>query len=58
MRPAGAAKAFGKLLRRGLACRVESDGRVLFKITDYGREVADQAKEARPELHHLMKRQL
>ncbi len=55
MRPAGAAKALGRLLHKGLASRAEADGLVLFKITDYGREMADQVKEARPELHHLMK---
>jgi hypothetical protein len=56
MRPAGAAKALARLLRKGLACRAEKGGTVLFTITDYGREMADQVREARPELHHLMRR--
>jgi hypothetical protein len=56
IRPAGAAKALGRLLHKGLASREEAEGKALFKITDYGREMADQVKEARPELHHLMKR--
>jgi hypothetical protein len=45
MKPAGAAKALAKLLNKGLACRTESAGIPLFKITDYGREMADQVKE-------------
>ena len=52
MRPAGAARAFGRLLHKGLACRAEN----VFRITDYGREMADQVKEARPELHSLIRR--
>jgi len=56
MRPAGAAKALVRLLHKGLASRGEEGGRVLFKITDYGREMVDQVKEARPELHHLIRR--
>ena len=55
MRPAGAAKAMVRLLRKGLACRSENDGKMLFTITDYGREMADQVKEARPELHHMIR---
>ncbi|MBV8879662.1 MAG: hypothetical protein JO332_06860, partial [Planctomycetaceae bacterium] len=54
MRPAGAAKALARLLHKGLACRTGDHGSLLFKITDYGREMADQVKEARPELHSLM----
>jgi hypothetical protein len=56
MRPAGAAKALARLLNKGLACRAENGGRVLFTITDYGREMADQVKEGRPELYYLMRR--
>jgi hypothetical protein len=56
MRPAGAAKALARLLNKGLASRTDDAGVVLFKITDYGREMADQVKEARPELHHLLRR--
>ena len=56
MRSAGAARALARLLHRGLASRAEADGRVVFRITDYGREMADQVKEARPELHSLMRR--
>jgi hypothetical protein len=52
MRPAGAARAFGRLLHKGLASRAEN----VFRITDYGREMADQVKEARPELHSLIRR--
>ncbi len=55
MRPAGAVRALGRLLRKGLACRAQDEGTVLFRITDYGREMADQVKEARPELHELLK---
>ena len=56
MKPAGAAKALARLLNKGLASRAESSGRVLFTITDYGREIADQVKEGRPELYTLMRR--
>ena len=56
MRPAGAARALGRLLNKGLASRIEIEGAALFKITDYGREMADQVKEYRPELHSLIKR--
>lgn len=56
MRPAGAAKTLVRLLKRGLASRAEEGGKELFTITDYGREMADQVKEARPELHHLIAR--
>lgn len=56
MRPAGAAKALGRLLHKGLASRAEQGGSPLFKITDYGREMADQVKEARPELFSLLRR--
>jgi hypothetical protein len=52
MRPAGAARAFGRLLHKGLASREAN----VFRITDYGREMADQVKEARPELHSLIRR--
>lgn len=52
MRPAGAARAFGRLLHKGLASRTED----IFRITDYGREMADQVREARPELHSLLHR--
>ncbi len=55
MRPAGAAKAFARLLNKGLASRALDGTLPLFKITDYGREMADQVKEARPELHSLMR---
>ena len=56
MRPAGAAKALARLLHKGLASRADRGGLVLFTITDYGREMADQVKEARPELHSLIRR--
>lgn len=56
MRPAGALKALARLLHKGLASRAASGNGVLFKITDYGREMADQIKEARPELHSLIRR--
>jgi DNA-binding MarR family transcriptional regulator len=56
MRPAGAARALARLLKRGLASRAADGSEVLFKITDYGREMADQVKEARPELHDLFNR--
>jgi hypothetical protein len=56
MRPAGAAKALARLLNKGLASRAGDGGTLLFRITDYGREMADQVKEARPELHSLMRR--
>ena len=56
MKPAGAARALGRLLHKGLACRTEADGRVLFQITDYGREMADQVKDGRPDLHGLVQR--
>lgn len=52
MRPAGAARAFCRLLHKGLASRAEN----VFRITDYGREMADQVKQARPELHSLIRR--
>lgn len=55
LRPAGAVKAFARLLHRGLASRAENGDRPLFRITDYGREMADQVKEARPELHSLIR---
>jgi hypothetical protein len=56
MRPAGAARAFARLLNKGLASRTEMGGMLLFKITEYGREMADQVKEGRPELHSLLRR--
>lgn len=56
MRPAGAARALARLLHKGLASRSDAEGIVLFKITDYGREMANQVKEGRPELHSLIRR--
>lgn len=56
MRPAGAAKAFARLLNKGLASRTLEGNLQLFKITDYGREMADQVKEAKPELHSILRR--
>ena len=56
MRPAGAAKALARLLDRGLASRAQDGGTPIFRITDYGREMADRLKEARPELLGMMSR--
>jgi hypothetical protein len=56
VRPAGAAKAFARLVTKGMASRTQGGNPPLFKITDYGREMADQVKEAKPELHILVRR--
>jgi len=56
MRPAGAARALARLLNRGLASSAEEGGIPIFRITDYGREMADRLKEARPELHSMILR--
>lgn len=56
MRPAGAVKALARLLNKGLASRAEDGGILTFRITDYGREMADRLKEARPELHSMLSR--
>jgi predicted transcriptional regulator len=55
LRPAGAMRAFIRLLHKGLASRAENGERPIFRITDYGRDMADQVKEAHPELHALIR---
>ena len=56
IRPAGAARTLGRLLHKGLASRSGEGGTLLFTITDYGREMADQVKDTRPELQDLVRR--